>query len=138
MVERQLAARGISSVSVLEAMGRVRREAFVPPAVRAGAYDDAPLPIGLGQTISQPYVVAFMLEALELEPGERVLEIGTGSGYQAAVLAEVAGQVTTVERLEELAERARECLDAEGYGDVRVHCADGSLGCHNAGCCQKM
>jgi protein-L-isoaspartate(D-aspartate) O-methyltransferase len=129
MVERQLRRRGIRDERVLEAMGRVPRELFVPEPVRAHAYADAALPIGGGQTISQPFMVAVICAALELRGGERVLDVGTGSGYQAAVLAELAGEVHSIERLPELAEPARENLAAAGYGDrVRVHVGDGTLG----------
>jgi protein-L-isoaspartate(D-aspartate) O-methyltransferase len=107
----------------------VPRELFVPQSISARAYDDAALPIGEGQTISQPYMVARICEALSLRGHERVLDVGTGSGYQAAVLAELAGEVHTIERIPELAEEARATLDAAGYGDrVRVHVGDGTLG----------
>jgi protein-L-isoaspartate(D-aspartate) O-methyltransferase len=128
MVERQLAARGIRSEAVLRAMGRVRREVYVPEHLRKHAYDDAPLPIGEGQTISQPYIVAYMLDELELEGGERVLEVGTGSGYAAAVLAEVAAQVYTLERHASLARDAAERLARDGYRNVEVRVGDGTLG----------
>lgn len=128
MVERQLAARGISSAPVLAAMGRVRREVYVPPELRAHAYADAPLPIGAGQTISQPYVVAYMLAELGLAGGERVLEVGTGSGYAAAVLAEIAAQVYTLERHASLAQEAAERLALDGYRNVEVRVGDGTLG----------
>ena len=108
MVERQLRARDIEDERVLEAMGRVPRELFVPEQERRRAYADAALPIGHGQTISQPYMVARIVEALSLQPGERVLDVGTGSGYQAAVLAELGANVVTIERIAELAEQARE------------------------------
>ena len=128
MVERQLAARGISSKAVLDAMGTVRREGFVPSYLGEFAYDDTPLPIEEEQTISQPYIVAFMVEALGLQEGDRVLEIGTGSGYAAAVLAEIAAHVYTIERHPGLAETARERLAAEGCSNVSVRCGDGTLG----------
>ena len=128
MVDEQLRARGIADERVLAAMGRVPRELFVPEAYRARAYDDAALPIGEGQTISQPYMVARICEELGLQGGERVLDVGTGSGYQAAVLAELAGEVHTIERLASLAERARAALEAAGYGGVEVHVGDGTLG----------
>jgi len=128
MVEHQLAARGIRSAAVLAAMECVRRERYVPPALAEHAYDDGPLPIGEDQTISQPYVVAFMLEALDLQGGERVLEVGTGSGYVAAVLAEIAAEVFTLERLEVLAASAAERLAREGYAHVRVSVGDGTTG----------
>jgi protein-L-isoaspartate(D-aspartate) O-methyltransferase len=129
MVGEQLQARGIGDPRVLAAMERVPRELFVPAEVRARAYDDAALPIGEGQTISQPYMVARICAELELHPGDRVLDVGTGSGYQAAVLAELAGEVHSIERLPELAERAREALAAAGYhGRVHVHVGDGTRG----------
>jgi len=128
MVTRQLAARGVRSPAVLEAMLRVRREGYVPSYLGEFAYDDTPLPIEEEQTISQPYVVGAMVEALELRPGDRVLEVGTGSGYAAAVLGEVAGEVFTIERHERLARTARERLERDGYANVRVRCGDGTLG----------
>jgi protein-L-isoaspartate(D-aspartate) O-methyltransferase len=128
MVRRQLAGRGVEDRRVLAAMERVPRELFVPERLRGAAYDDAALPIGSGQTISQPFMVARICEALALRGGERVLDVGTGSGYQAAVLAELAGEVHTIERLPELAERARAALAAAGYDSVRVHVGDGTLG----------
>jgi protein-L-isoaspartate(D-aspartate) O-methyltransferase len=128
MVERQLVRRGISDERVLEAMERVPREAFVPPSLVDHAYDDAALPIGDDQTISQPYIVAAMCELLSLRGPERVLDIGTGSGYAAAVLDELAASVVSVERIERLAERARQALAATGHGDVEVRVADGALG----------
>ncbi len=129
MVDRQLRRRDIDDARVLEAMERVPREKFVPPSIAARAYDDAALPIGEGQTISQPYMVARICEALSLRGGERVLDVGTGSGYQAAVLAELAREVHTIERIPELAEEARATLEAAGYGDrVHVHVGDGTLG----------
>ncbi len=128
MVQRHIAARGVRSPLVLAAMGKVRREVFVPAPLRDFAYDDAPLQIGGGQTISQPYMVALMVEALDLVGGERVLEVGTGSGYAAAVLAEIAGEVATIERREDLAWAARERLELEGCSNVRVLHGDGSLG----------
>lgn len=129
MVERQLRDRGIADARVLAAMERVPRELFVPPDLRDRAYDDAALPIGAGQTISQPYMVALICEQLALAGGERVLDVGTGSGYQAAVMAELAGEVHSVERIPALADRARSALAAAGYGDrVHVHVGDGTLG----------
>lgn len=128
MVERQLRARDIGSRSVLDAMGRVPRHVFVPASLRMSAYDDRPLPIGAGQTISQPYVVAYMTEALDLRPEHKVLEIGTGSGYQAAVLAELAQQVFTIEIVPELADGARRALTAAGYTNVQVRLGDGYAG----------
>ena len=128
MVDDQLRARGIRDPRVLDAMTRVPRHAFVPAAGRDEAYGDHPLPIGHGQTISQPYIVAFMSEALRLEPGHRVLEIGTGSGYQAAVLGELAGEVYTIEIIPELAERARKTLGENGSANVTVRTGNGYLG----------
>jgi protein-L-isoaspartate(D-aspartate) O-methyltransferase len=128
MVEEQIAARGVRSPAVLEAMRTVRREGFVPSYLGEFAYDDTPLPIEQEQTISQPFIVAFMVEALELEGHERVLEIGTGSGYAAAVLAEVAHEVYTIERHEKLARSAEARLAEEGYEQVHVRCGDGTLG----------
>ncbi len=128
MVEQQLRARDIVDERVLEAMGRVPRELFVPESERRRAYEDAALPIGWGQTISQPYMVARICEALALRGPERVLDVGTGSGYQAAVLAELAEEVYTIERLPDLAEQARANLAAAGYERVQVHVGDGTLG----------
>jgi protein-L-isoaspartate(D-aspartate) O-methyltransferase len=128
MVREQIAARGVRDAKVLEAMKKVPREEFVPEALREEAYDDRPLPIGEGQTISQPYVVGSMTEALRLIGGEKVLEIGTGSGYAAAVLAEIAAEVHTIERIPALAERARSTLQRLGYRHVHVIEGDGTLG----------
>ncbi len=129
MVARQLRGRDVEDERVLAAMGRVPRELFVPPEARRRAYDDAALPIGSGQTISQPYMVARICEELALRGGERVLDVGTGSGYQAAVLAELAAEVHTIERLPQLAELARRNLDAAGYAErVHVHVGDGTRG----------
>lgn len=128
MVERQLAARGISDARVLQAMREVPREEFVPKSLRNFAYDDGALPIGDGQTISQPFTVAFMCEALRVQPGDAVLEVGTGSGYGAAVLSRIARTVHTVERIPELAHEARKRLQRLGYDNVTVHVANGSLG----------
>ncbi len=128
MVARQLRARDISDERVLEAMERVPRELFVPEDERRRAYADAALPIGHGQTISQPYMVARIAEALALRPGERVLDVGTGSGYQAALLAELGAEVVTIERIPELAESARASLAAAGYPQVDVRVGDGTLG----------
>lgn len=127
-IERQLVRRGIGDARVLDAMERVPREAFVPKELRDRAYDDRPLPLGHGQTISQPYIVALTCEALELSGEERVLDIGTGSGYAAAVLSELAAEVHTIERIRELAETARAALIAAGHGTVRVHLGDGADG----------
>jgi protein-L-isoaspartate(D-aspartate) O-methyltransferase len=128
MVEMQLRARDIVDERVLEAMERVPRELFVPDDLRGRAYDDVALPIGAGQTISQPYMVARIAEELGLDGDEHVLDVGTGSGYQAAVLAELADDVHTIERIPELAEHARRALAAARYGDVQVHVGDGSRG----------
>lgn len=128
MVEEHLRKRGIRNERVLQAMAHVPRHEFVPADMRHVAYADAPLPIGERQTISQPFIVAFMTEMLELKPDDRVLEIGTGSGYQAAVLAELARQVYSVERISELAERAEETLRRLGIENVRVFRRDGSRG----------
>jgi protein-L-isoaspartate(D-aspartate) O-methyltransferase len=129
MVADQLRARGIDDERVLAAMERVPRELFVPDALRMCAYDDAALPIGAGQTISQPYMVARICVELHLRGDEKVLDVGTGSGYQAAVLAELAGEVHSLERIPELAEGARAALAEAGYGGrVHVHDADGTLG----------
>ncbi|HXV32751.1 MAG TPA: protein-L-isoaspartate(D-aspartate) O-methyltransferase [Gaiellaceae bacterium] len=128
MVVEQLERRGISDARVLAAMAAVPREAFTDADDRKRAYEDLPIHIGWGQTISQPYMVALICEAAAIRPDDRVLDVGTGSGYQAAVLAELAGEVHTIERLRQLAERAREKLAAAGYGRVQVHLGDGSLG----------
>src|SRR4051812_11353729 len=128
MVERQLRRRGISDERVLEAMGQVPREHFVPESVRRSAYNDSALPIGHEQTISQPWVVAAICQALHLNGGENVLEIGTGSGYSAAVLARLADHVVSVERVPELAETARQRLDELGIENVEVIVGDGSRG----------
>lgn len=128
MVERQLRRRGIAADAVLQAMSRVPRHRFVGESVRWAAYDDEPLPIGSAQTISQPFMVARMTELLELDDSSRVLEVGTGSGYQAAVLAEIAREVWTIERHAGLAEQARSVLAELGYTSVHVVVGDGSLG----------
>jgi protein-L-isoaspartate(D-aspartate) O-methyltransferase len=128
MVENQIAARSIRSAAVLGALRKVPREAFLPERLREFAYEDSPLPIDAGQTISQPYIVALMTEALDLQGGERVLEIGTGSGYAAAVLAEIAAEVYTIERIGELVEKAASALEDLGYRNVHVVHADGTLG----------
>jgi protein-L-isoaspartate(D-aspartate) O-methyltransferase len=127
MVARQLRARGIEDEQVLRALGQVPRELFVPKAERR-AYADAALPIGHGQTISQPYMVAVIAEALAVRPGQRILDVGTGSGYQAAVLAELGAEVVTIERIPELAEQARANLAAAGYDGEEVVVGDGTLG----------
>jgi protein-L-isoaspartate(D-aspartate) O-methyltransferase len=128
MVEQQLRGRDVSDERVLAAMERVPRELFVPEEFRDRAYDDAALPIAEGQTISQPYMVAKICEALALRGNEHVLDVGSGSGYQAAVLAELAAEVDTIERIPELAELARRNLAAAGYDRVRVHVGDGTRG----------
>ena len=129
MVERQLRRRGVDDRRVLDAMGRVPRELFVAPGLREAAYSDAALPIGGDQTISQPYMVALICKQLALSGRERVLDVGTGSGYQAAVLAELAAEVHTIERIPELAETARANLAAAGYAErVQLHVGDGTRG----------
>jgi protein-L-isoaspartate(D-aspartate) O-methyltransferase len=129
MVEEQLRSRDVEDARVLEAMERVPRELFVPEQLANRAYDDVALPIGFGQTISQPYMVARICEALSLRGSERVLDVGAGSGYQAAVLAELAHEVHTIERVPELAAFALERLAQAGYGErVSVHVGDGTLG----------
>jgi protein-L-isoaspartate(D-aspartate) O-methyltransferase len=128
MVERQITSRGIRSELVLGAMASVPREKFLPDSMEEFAYEDSPLPIAEGQTISQPYIVALMTEALALDGGEKVLEIGTGSGYAAAVLSRIAKDVYTVERIGQLAERAAAVLADLGYGNVHVLHGDGTLG----------
>lgn len=128
MVQQQIAARGVRDPRVLRAMELVPRHRFVPPHLRIEAYEDWPLPIGEGQTISQPYIVAAMTEALELHEDDRVLEIGTGSGYQTAVLAELAERVHTVECIGFLQERALRLLDALGYRNVEARVGDGHAG----------
>lgn len=128
MVERQLQARDIEDTLVLQAMRKVPRHEFVPEELRAHAYADRPLPIGEGQTISQPYIVALMTQHARVRPGDRVLEIGTGSGYQAAVLAEIGARVHTIEIVGELARTAEERLDGLGYEDVEVRHGDGYEG----------
>ena len=128
MVKRQIESRGVRDPLTLSAMSTVPRHEFVPKQLQHSAYEDYPLPIGLDQTISQPYIVAFMTEALMLESGDRVLEIGTGSGYQAAVLAEIVDEVFSIEILCELEERARKDLDRLGYTTVKTKCGDGYQG----------
>jgi protein-L-isoaspartate(D-aspartate) O-methyltransferase len=128
MVERQLKARDIKDERVLAAMGKVPREAFVPPESRVASYEDGPLPIGYDQTISQPYIVAFMTEQLRLKPSDRVLEIGTGSGYQAAILAELVSEIYSVEIVEPLARTAEATLQRLGYKNVHVKIGDGYKG----------
>jgi len=128
MVERQLKARGIRDPRVLAAMAEVPRESFVSEDLRKFAYDDRPLPIGEGQTISQPYIVALMIEAAAIEPGDKVLEVGAGSGYAAAVLSRIAGEVHAIERHAALADSAQRRLRALGYDTVAVIAGDGSGG----------
>jgi protein-L-isoaspartate(D-aspartate) O-methyltransferase len=128
MVDQQIETRGVRDARTLAAMRKVPRHLFVPPGMAAQAYDDHPLPIGHGQTISQPYIVAFMTEALKLEGGETVLEIGTGSGYQAAVLAEIAARVYSIEIVSALAAEARARLAALGYTNLEVRAGDGYQG----------
>jgi protein-L-isoaspartate(D-aspartate) O-methyltransferase len=128
MVAEHLLARGIRDAAVVRAMREVPREAFLPPELERFAYEDGPLPIEEGQTISQPYIVAYMIEALELTGRERVMEVGTGSGYAAAVLSRCAAEVFTVERIATLAETAQARLQELGYRNVAVHLGDGTLG----------
>jgi protein-L-isoaspartate(D-aspartate) O-methyltransferase len=128
MVEKQLRRRGIGDAAVLAAMLVVPRHEFVPRELRSRAYEDLPLPIGSGQTISQPYIVAAMTLALRLQPADRALEIGTGLGYQAAILSHMAKEIFTIERQPELASTASEKLASLGYTNVHVHCGDGTLG----------
>ncbi|MCX7869255.1 MAG: protein-L-isoaspartate(D-aspartate) O-methyltransferase [Terrimicrobiaceae bacterium] len=128
MVARQISARGVSHPGVLGAMRKIPRHEFVPESVRREAYEDTPLPIGHGQTISQPYIVALMTELLDPKPGDKVLEVGTGSGYQAAVLSPLAGKVFTIEIVEPLARRARETLERLGFRNVEVRAGDGYAG----------
>jgi protein-L-isoaspartate(D-aspartate) O-methyltransferase len=128
MVDRQISARGIADSYVLEAMRTVPRESFMPEEINEYAYEDTPLPIGQGQTISQPYIVALMAELAELHPDDRVLEIGAGSGYGAAVLSRIVREVFTIERHEKLAQRATESLKKLGYNNVIVTRGDGSEG----------
>ncbi|MCX5801577.1 MAG: protein-L-isoaspartate(D-aspartate) O-methyltransferase [Candidatus Eisenbacteria bacterium] len=125
MVDEQIVKRGVADTLVLAAMRNVPRHEFVPEAYRKYAYADEPLPIGDGQTISQPYIVALMTETLNLDKSSKVLEIGTGSGYQAAVLAEIAKEVYSIEIVEPLARRASETLERLGYKNVKVKCGDG-------------
>jgi len=128
MVKEQIERRGVTDKAVLEAMKKVERHLFVPEDLKNAAYTDSPLPIGYRQTISQPYIVAFMTQAISPAPDDRVLEIGTGSGYQAAVLAELVKEVYTIEILEPLAESARALLEDIGYQNIRVKCGDGYKG----------
>jgi protein-L-isoaspartate(D-aspartate) O-methyltransferase len=133
MVREQIEARGVRDPAVLKAMEKVPRHLFIPEAMLDQAYEDSPLPIGSKQTISPPYTVAFMTEALELAGNEKVLEIGTGSGYQTAILAELSKEVYSLERIPELAELASKRLAELGYKNVRVRTADGTLGWPEAG-----
>jgi len=128
MVERQIRGRGIQNASVLEAMTKVCRHRFVPESHQSHAYEDSPVSIGQGQTISQPYMVAIMTECLQPKADDKVLEIGTGSGYQTAILAELVKEVHSIERIPELAERAKEILNRCGYDNISIHQGDGSLG----------
>jgi protein-L-isoaspartate(D-aspartate) O-methyltransferase len=128
MVRDQLARRGIRDPHVLRVMGEVPRELFVPESMRDAAYEDRALPVGEEQTISQPYIVAFMTERLDVRPGLRVLEVGTGTGYQAAILARLGADVFSVERIESLLAAARQRLETLGLECIRLCCADGSLG----------
>jgi protein-L-isoaspartate(D-aspartate) O-methyltransferase len=128
MVRQQLERRNITDGHVLQAMRAVPRHAFVPDEMQKSAYADGPLPIGAGQTISQPYIVAYMTQLLKPEPGDKVLEIGVGSGYQTAVLAEIVDEVIGIERIPALAEQARARLKAQGYDNVAVYVGDGTLG----------
>jgi protein-L-isoaspartate(D-aspartate) O-methyltransferase len=128
MVERQLVTRGINDQRVLAAMAKVPREEFVPPDSRAASYEDGPLPIGYAQTISQPYMVAFMTEQLRLKPSDRVLEVGTGSGYQAAILAELVSEIFSIEIVEPLAKNAEATLQRLGYKNVHLKIGDGYKG----------
>ena len=128
MVAAQMRARGIRDARVLDAMERVPRDRFIPPEYQADSYKDHPVPIGYGQTISQPYIVAFMTEALRLEPQHRVLEIGTGCGYQTAVLAELSSEVYSIELIEALAARARATLEELGYRNIHTRVGDGYAG----------
>lgn len=128
MVESQIRRRGVTDQEVLAAMERVPRHEFVPDTLRSQAYADYPLPIGYGQTISQPYIVALMTELLELTHSDKVLEVGTGSGYQAAILAEIAAEVYTIEIIKQLADEARERLNRLGYANVYILAGDGYHG----------
>jgi protein-L-isoaspartate(D-aspartate) O-methyltransferase len=128
MVERQVRGKGVTDVRILEIMRQIPRHLFVEEAFQSQAYGDFPLPIGDKQTISQPFMVGLMSEALHLQGGEKVLEIGTGSGYQAAVLSKIAGRVYSVERIPSLARRARKILDSIGCGTVNIKVTDGTFG----------
>ncbi len=128
MVDRQIVGRGVMDERVIQSMLEVPRHVFVAEDQLKYAYEDCPLPIGAGQTISQPYIVALMIEALELEPQHRVLEIGTGSGYAAAVLSRMVNEVYTIENIEELSGKARDALDRLGYSNIHLAVGDGTLG----------
>lgn len=128
MVQEQLVARGITNQRVLDAFKKVERHNFIPQDLRTSAYADFPIPIGEGQTISQPYIVALMTECLDLKGQEKVLEIGTGSGYQTAILAELAKEIYSIERLPDLSKRAQETLRAAGYSNIHFKVGDGTLG----------
>ena len=128
MVEEQLIPRGIKNKKVIDAFYKVERHKFIPEDLRASAYADFPVPIGEGQTISQPYIVALMTECLELTGQEKVLEIGTGSGYQAAILAELAKEVYSIERFESLSKNTQEILKGLGYSNIKIKVGDGTLG----------
>jgi protein-L-isoaspartate(D-aspartate) O-methyltransferase len=128
MVEEQLIARGIKNQRVLDVFSKIERHKFLPNDLMQSAYSDFPLPIGEGQTISQPYIVALMTEVLDLKGDEKVLEVGTGSGYQTAILAELAKQVYTIERFEKLAKIARDIFNILGYTNIKIKVGDGTLG----------
>lgn len=138
MIRNQLKLRGISNQRVLKAMERVPRHLFIDASQQPYAYEDGPLPIGHGQTISQPYIVAFMTEALQVEPNHTVLEIGTGSGYQAAILSLLAERVVSLETIPELARTARKRLIRLGYDNVDVHCTDGKQGWPRGGAYDRI
>lgn len=128
MIEEQIKRRGVSDPATLNAMSIVPRHEFVPSLLKESAYEDTPLPIGLGQTISQPYIVALMTQSAELKPGETILEIGTGSGYAAAVLSRIVDHVFTIERIDDLVQRSKSCYKELGYHNIEVKSGDGSLG----------
>ena len=128
MIKYQIEGRGVKDAKVISAMRKVQRHLFVPDEYKVHAYDDGPLPIGHGQTISQPYIVAFMTEVLDLQPEDKVLEIGTGSGYQAAILAEIVKEVYTIEIVKTLADEAKNRLENLGYKNINVKCGDGYKG----------
>lgn len=128
MVEEQISARGITAIRVLDAFRKVERHLFVPAELSQSAYADFPLPIGEGQTISQPYIAALMTESLDLKGTEKVLEIGTGSGYQAAILAQLSAEVFSIERFESLAKKAAETMSKLGYDNIKIRVGDGTLG----------